>query len=165
MLRRPLSNPHHTLYYTPHFPYATARCVEGYRVVLGIGGNIGDVMRRFDHLFYYLQRSRWVTILKSSPILKNPPFGYTKQADFLNAVIEIATPLRPEALLRYLLRVEKRFGRRRSFPDAPRTLDIDMIFYEGVTQEREVLTLPHAGWQERDSVLIPLLYLQQRGQR
>ena len=55
-----------------------------------------------------------------------------------------------------MLRVEKVFGRKRLFKDGPRTLDIDIIFYENVKMETKELTLPHPGWRERESVLIPL---------
>ena len=49
---------------------------SGYKVLLGIGGNIGDVVRRFEHLFYYLKRSSLLRVVETAPIVKNPPFGY-----------------------------------------------------------------------------------------
>jgi len=64
--------------------------------------------------------------------------------------------LTPRALLRYILRIEKRFGRKRLFKDGPRTLDIDMIFYENIKMMTEELMLPHPEWMKRSSVLIPL---------
>jgi 2-amino-4-hydroxy-6-hydroxymethyldihydropteridine diphosphokinase len=158
MVKRKQLNAKHTRIETRYFPfYGESR--GGYRVVLGIGGNVGDVVRRFEHLFLFFRRSSFIHIVQSAPILKNPPFGYTKQADFYNTVLEIETPLMPYVLLRYLLRVEKRFGRKRSFQDAPRTLDIDILFYENRTINTERLTLPHPGWTQRDSVLIPLAYM------
>ena len=127
-----------------------------HRALLGIGGNIGDVLRRFMHLFVYLQRQRKVHIVETSPLLKNPPFGFLDQSDFLNGLMLIETDMTPRQLLQYVLRVEKKFGRKRLFKDGPRTLDIDLIFYENITMESEVLTLPHPGWMQRASVLIPL---------
>ena len=127
-----------------------------HRALLGIGGNIGDVIRRFTHLFVYLQRQKGVHIVETSPLLQNPPFGFLAQDDFINGLILIETDMAPRRLLRYILRVEKLFGRKRLFKDGPRTLDIDMIFYDNVTMQSEVLTLPHPGWMERSSVLIPL---------
>ena len=64
--------------------------------------------------------------------------------------------------LGYVLRVEKIFGRKRLFKDGPRTLDIDILFYENVVMETEKLTLPHPGWKERESVLIPLQYISKK---
>ncbi len=145
----------HTLIRTKHFP-SILSSQGGHRVLLGIGGNIGDVVRRFEHLFYYFQRSSLLRVIETAPILKNPPFGYTEQGDFYNSLVLIETFLSPKALLRYLLRVEKAFGRKRLFKDGPRTLDIDIIFYANVSMETKALTLPHPGWKERASVLIPL---------
>jgi len=73
--------------------------------------------------------------------------------------VEIETSLPPKALLRYILDTEKRFGRKRSFKDAPRTLDIDMLLYEDVAMQTSRLTLPHPGFARRSSVQIPLEYL------
>ena len=118
-----------TLIKTKDFPCISSS-QSGYRVLLGIGGNIGDVIRRFEHLLYYFKRSALLRVIETAPIVKNPPFGYTEQGDFYNSLMFIETFLRPKALLRYLLRVEKVFGRKRLFKDGPRTLDIDIIFYE-----------------------------------
>jgi len=149
---------------TPHFPYRTGRRFRmKHRVMLGIGGNVGDVLRRFEHLFFYLQHSPFVSIVESSPMVKNPPFGFLAQEDFHNALLVIETNLTPRALLRYVLRVERVFGRKRLFKDGPRTLDIDLIFYDDITMKSTRLTLPHPGWMERSSVLIPLSYMSGKG--
>ncbi|MEA1954291.1 MAG: 2-amino-4-hydroxy-6-hydroxymethyldihydropteridine diphosphokinase [Campylobacterota bacterium] len=148
----------HTLITGKNFPYlASSR--GGYKVLLGIGGNIGDVARRFEHLFQFFQRDARVRVIETAPILKNPPFGYLKQSDFYNSLMLIETFLKPKALLRYILHTEKLFGRKHLFNDAPRTLDIDMIFYENVSMQTNYLTLPHHGWKQRNSVLIPLSYM------
>jgi len=148
-------NSHHTLLKSELYPSSYAS-KGGHKVMLGIGGNIGDVVRRFNHLFWYFKGSRFVDILQTSPILKNPPFGYVEQEDFYNALLLVETKLNPKALLRYVLRVEKVFGRKRLFKDGPRTLDIDIIFYENVTMKTDTLTIPHPGWHKRTSVLVPL---------
>jgi 2-amino-4-hydroxy-6-hydroxymethyldihydropteridine diphosphokinase len=154
-------DPNNTLILQKNYPYLSKNnSTKPYQAMLGIGGNIGDVRRRFNHLFFYLKRSSFVDIVETAPILKNPPFGYLEQDDFYNSLIIVKTCLRPKALLRYILRIEKRFGRKRSFADAPRTLDIDMIFYEQEVIRSKVLTLPHPCWSERNSVLIPLINMQ-----
>lgn len=127
-----------------------------HNVLLGIGGNVGHVVRRFEYLYYFLVKSPFITIIETSPILKNPPFGYLKQRDFYNAVIHMQTNLTARKLLDYTMRIERRFGRKRSFQDAPRTLDIDMIFFDDRDIKTERLTVPHPHWQDRESVLIPL---------
>jgi 2-amino-4-hydroxy-6-hydroxymethyldihydropteridine diphosphokinase len=161
MVKRKQLDANHTVFFTEHFPEIDNKR-GGYKVLLGIGGNVGDVLRRFEHLYWYFKRSRCVHIIETAPILKNPPFGYTKQDDFYNSLILVETMLRPKALLRYMLRVEKVFGRKRLFQDAPRTLDIDIIFYENVTMDTKMLTLPHPGWMQRISVLTPLSYMKRR---
>ncbi len=161
MVKRKYLDKNHTLIFTPHFPYNT-KSIDKKRALLGIGGNIGDVLRRFEHLFWYFRRSPFVSVLETSPMLKNPPFGFTEQDDFYNALVLVETNLTPQALLRYVLRVERVFGRKRSFQDAPRTLDIDIIFYEDVTMKTKTLTLPHPGWMKRTSVLIPLTHMKER---
>ncbi|MBN2824951.1 MAG: 2-amino-4-hydroxy-6-hydroxymethyldihydropteridine diphosphokinase [Campylobacterales bacterium] len=141
------------------FPWATNNFHTANIVYLGIGGNIGDTKRRFQKLFWLFRRDKVIDIIQTSPILKNPPFGFLDQSDFYNAIIKISTSLEPKKLLRYLLQIEKRFRRQRSFKDAPRTLDIDMIFYNDVVMQSKILTLPHPHWYKRASVVIPLMRL------
>jgi len=154
MIKRKLDSKN-SLIVKRHFPYVTPSR-GGHKALLGIGGNVGDVVRRFEHLFWYFKRSSFVHIVETAPILKNPPFGYLEQGDFYNSLILVETHLTPQALLRYMLRVEKVFGRKRLFKDGPRTLDIDIIFYENIKMDTKSLTLPHPAWMQRDSVLIPL---------
>ncbi len=149
-----------SLIFQINYPYLSKKkSTKIFEATLGIGGNIGDVPRRFNHLFYHLKRSSLVDIMQTSPILKNPPFGYLEQEAFHNALIIVKTCLSPKALLRYILHIEKQFGRKRSFANAPRTLDIDLIFYEKVKMNSKELTLPHPSWRDRTSVIIPLTYL------
>jgi len=158
MVKRKILDEKHTLIFTQHFPYNT-KSKSRYKALLGIGGNIGDVVRRFEHLFWYFKYSPFIHMVETAPILKNPPFGYLQQGDFYNSLILVETDLTPQELLRYVLRVEKVFGRKRLFKDGPRTLDIDIIFYENVKMDTKHLTLPHPSWMKRSSVLIPLSYM------
>jgi 2-amino-4-hydroxy-6-hydroxymethyldihydropteridine diphosphokinase len=125
-------------------------------VILGVGGNVGDVKRRLNHLWIYLRRFPQLQRVQSGVILKNPPFGYTQQSDFFNTVIEIRTLLQPRALLRLVWRIEKRFGRKRSFSNAPRTLDLDILFFGDLHIHYPELIIPHPHWSSRSSVKIPL---------
>ena len=147
-----------TIYKGLSFPYISKRnSNKRYSVVIGIGGNIADTKRRFQKLFIYFKRSLFVDILKTSFLLKNPPFGYTNQDFFYNGIMVLKTDLRPKMFLRYLLSVEKRFKRKRSFKDAPRTLDLDIIFYEDEVIDSKNLTIPHKDWKNRVSVTLPLM--------
>jgi len=128
-----------------------------YRVSVGIGGNVGDVKRRFEHLFHYLKRDKRVELIQTSLILKNPPFGFTRQDDFFNSIIVLKTDMQPMPFLDYLMRLEKKFARKRSFANAPRTLDLDIIFFDNRVVNKPRLKIPHPEWSKRDSVLIPLM--------
>ncbi len=140
-----------------HFPYISEQKSSlRHRVTIGIGGNVGDVKRRFERLFIILQRDKRVELLQTSLILKNPPFGFKSQDDFLNSIIVLKTDMQPFVFLDYLMRLEKKFSRRRSFANAPRTLDLDIIFFENRVIKTDVLTIPHHDWQNRESVIIPL---------
>jgi 2-amino-4-hydroxy-6-hydroxymethyldihydropteridine diphosphokinase len=146
---------------TPLFPivFKTQPLHGRHRVLLGIGGNVGDSVRRFEHLIHYIRRSSFMVIIETSPIIKNPPFGYISQPYFYNAIISISTKLTPHELLRHIHNIERLFGRKRSFKDAPRTLDIDIIMYENRKIDTQKLKVPHISWFERDSVVIPLKYM------
>ena len=147
----------HSIHKIPKFPYKTDSIpTKKHTVVVGIGGNIGDTKRRFQKLFHFLKRDAFLDIVQTSSILQNPPFGYINQPDFYNAIMILKTNLSPIKLIRYLLKVEKKFKRQREFKNSPRTLDIDIIFYDKITYKKSELTLPHPKYKERDSVLLPL---------
>ena len=134
-----------------------AKSFHRYSVTVGIGGNIGDVKRRFEHLFVYLKKDRRVELVKTSLILKNPPFGFSNQDDFFNSIIVLKTNMQPVSFLDYLMRLEKKFARKRSFANAPRTLDLDIILFDNRVVNLPKLQIPHAVWFIRESVLIPLM--------
>ncbi len=129
-------------------------------VTIGVGGNEGDCVKRFQTLFRYFQNHRFVDLVKTAPILKNPPFGFLNQNDFYNSIIILKTNQSPKSMLKFLLFTEKKFKRKRSFKNAPRTLDLDIIFYDNIKFKSKDLIIPHPHWQKRDSVVIPLLLLE-----
>ena len=160
MLYKMVKQPSYKWFKIKNFPYASKkRSTKKHTVVIGVGGNVGDTKRRMQKLFIFLKRGIFFDILETSPILKNPPFGYLKQDDFFNAIIVVKTNLTPLKLLKELQRVEKRFKRVRVFKNSPRTLDLDIIFYDKITVKKPNLTIPHPKWRERDSVLLPLYSL------
>ena len=150
-----------TLFFKPNFPRKSVKSsTKKYRVTIGIGGNIGDVKKRFDKLFCSLQQDTRFDILSTSPLLKNPPFGYLEQDDFINGIIVLKTNLGLNDFFKSMQRLENRYGRKRSFQDAPRTLDIDIIFFDNQKINTKNLTIPHKDWANRESVTIPLKHIQ-----
>lgn len=157
MFQRRVLDQKHTIYTNSMFPAKLRKPLgRGHRVVLGVGGNLGDTRRRFIHLWVYIGRIALIKRVQSGVILKNPPFGYNEQDDFYNTVMEVSTTLSPRTFLRLVWRIEKRFGRVRSFANAPRTLDLDIVFYGKKVINTAELCVPHPHWQERLSVTIPL---------
>ncbi|NWF67274.1 MAG: 2-amino-4-hydroxy-6-hydroxymethyldihydropteridine diphosphokinase [Campylobacterales bacterium] len=123
---------------------------------ISIGANIGNCINRFKTLFQVLNRHSLIKIISTSPILKNPPFGFLKQNYFYNAVINIATSLDLRAFFKYTKNLEKRFQRVKSFKNAPRTLDIDIIFFDNLNYVSKDLVVPHYDWKNRVSVVLPM---------
>jgi len=153
-------------YKIKNFPYKSGQNhTKKHLVTVGIGGNIGDTKRRFQRLFYFLKRDLFVDVIQTSSILQNPPFGYLNQPDFYNAIVILKTNLTPRKLLKHLLKVEKKFGRKREFKNSPRTLDIDIIFYDKITYKKGDLTLPHPEYKKRDSVMLPLKEIRYKGDK
>ena len=149
-----------TLFFNKYYPfYSTKISNKKHTVVIGIGGNIGNTVERFRKLFIYLKRKNNFDLIQTSPILKNPPFGYIEQNDFYNAIIVIKTNLNPFQTLKQLLRIEKKFKRKRKFKDSPRTLDLDIIFFDKINVFKKDLIIPHKEFYKRESVMIPLSYL------
>ena len=148
------------LYFSNCFPYKNNyNSTKKNIVTVGIGGNIGNVPQLFKKLFLMLKNDSRFTVLKTSPLLKNPPFGYIDQNDFINAIIVIKTNLSAQQSLKAFQRYENRFKRVRSFQDAPRTLDIDIIFFNDDKIDTKDLKVPHIGYKDRQSVQIPLQFI------
>ncbi|WP_299188865.1 2-amino-4-hydroxy-6-hydroxymethyldihydropteridine diphosphokinase [uncultured Campylobacter sp.] len=124
--------------------------------LLGLGGNLGGVRRRFERFYRVLQSDTRFFVAQNSLILKNRPFGFLRQENFLNAVMLVQSSLAPLALLKIMQRAELKFGRKRSFKNAPRTLDVDILYASAKVRPSSRLALPHPGVNERISVILPL---------
>jgi 2-amino-4-hydroxy-6-hydroxymethyldihydropteridine diphosphokinase len=96
-------------------------------------------------------------VLRISSLYRTAPVGIRGQPDFINAVAKLATTLAPHELLEALFVVERQFGRRRDFPQAPRTLDLDLLLYDQLLLDSERLRLPHPRMHLRAFVIAPLL--------
>ncbi len=160
VLKKKIRKSNFTKIIKPFFPLKTSSIKKKKSLAtLSIGGNIGDVPRRFDRLIIMLQRSPLVSIVATSPILKNPPFGYLDQPYFYNAIIIIHSKLEPKRLMCYLLGIEKKLGRKRTFQNAPRKIDIDMLGYNNRIINTRLLTIPYEKAMSRESVIIPIYWM------
>jgi 2-amino-4-hydroxy-6-hydroxymethyldihydropteridine diphosphokinase len=126
-------------------------------VYLGVGTNLGD---RVAHLRYAIARMGEVLeITGISAVYETRPVGYVDQPAFLNLVIRARCTLEPAELLAQAKRIERERGRERTFRNAPRTLDIDILLYGETRLDEPGLTIPHPRMAERGFVLRPLLEL------
>jgi len=141
---------------TGFYPAKIKKSSKKHKALIGIGCNIGNCIERFKKLYLFFNKHPKIDILQTSIIYKNPPFGYLNQPDFYNTVMIIGTNLPPFKLLRFLQYTEKKFGRKRSFKNAPRTMDLDIIIYDNLKIDKKDLILPHPFFKKRDSVLVPL---------
>ena len=123
---------------------------------IGLGGNLQDPKGHLDQGFEDLAALPHSRLTGRSRLYRSAPMGYLDQPDFVNAVARISTELSPEALLDALLAIEVRHGRRREFPNAPRTLDLDVLLYDALQLTTPRLTLPHPRMGSRAFVLRPL---------
>lgn len=153
---------HQNAHYTRYAHSARTQETTLNVLVLGIGANIGDknkILARFWHLLCFFALHSRIFSIATSPIYRNPPFGYTNQAHFYNAIIVLSTSLSILQVYALVFYLERRFGRgrKREFKNAPRMLDIDIIFYNDLLVERTYLNLPHKNYHKRASVLVPML--------
>ena len=126
------------------------------RAFIGFGGNIGDTRQLITDAIICLAQRAELHILAKSCFYQSAPVEATG-GDYINAVIEIETALTPYGLLHVCQAIEQEFGRERPYANAPRTLDLDILSFEGVTQNETELILPHPKIIERSFVLLPLL--------
>jgi len=124
---------------------------------VGIGSNLDDPVRHVRQAFDELDRLPHTRLAKKSSLYRSAPLGYETQPDFINAVAQLETGLPAERLLAELQEIEARHGRKRSFPNAPRTLDLDLLLYGRAELRSSALTVPHPRMHERAFVLRPLL--------
>jgi 2-amino-4-hydroxy-6-hydroxymethyldihydropteridine diphosphokinase len=119
------------------------------------GGNIGD---RLDFLFKAKEeiKKRCGGILEESRIYETAAWGNENQQAFLNQVLKIETNLGPEKLLNTILQIEKNLGRKRELKYGPRTIDIDILFFNDKVIDHQGLKIPHPQLQNRKFVLVPL---------
>ncbi len=133
-----------------------ARPPPSNQAFLALGANLGDRHGNLERAVRLLDAAEGITVLARSSTYESDPVGYTDQPRFLNLVLGIETELPPERLLDTVLGVEKQLGRIRTFPNAPRTLDIDILFHGGRSLHSERLTLPHPRYSKRAFVVVPL---------
>jgi 2-amino-4-hydroxy-6-hydroxymethyldihydropteridine diphosphokinase len=124
-------------------------------VYLALGSNLDNRLANLKQAVAVL--SPQMEVKAKSLVYETPPWGYEDQPRFLNQVIKVQTYLEPEPLLKHLKRLEVTLGRKESFQNGPRLIDIDILFYDDLILNTTSLVIPHPRLHERGFVLLPLM--------
>jgi 2-amino-4-hydroxy-6-hydroxymethyldihydropteridine diphosphokinase len=124
---------------------------------VGLGANLGEPQRQVQQAFRELDAIAHTRVVRTSSLYRSEPLGFADQPRFVNAVAQVETGLPAGRLLAELQAVEARHGRSRSFANAPRTLDLDLLLFGNVVIDTASLQVPHPRMHERAFVLLPLL--------
>lgn len=127
-----------------------------HRAFLGLGGNLGDPRASMRQALEHIRLSGSVVLDAVSSLYRTPPWGKLDQPDFLNSVAAIRTTLTPQELLELCLSTERHMKRVRHGRWGPRLIDVDVLWFDGLTVTETGLELPHPRITERAFVLVPL---------
>jgi 2-amino-4-hydroxy-6-hydroxymethyldihydropteridine diphosphokinase len=128
---------------------------NNHTVYLALGSNLGSRHENLKEAMAAL--SPQLEVKAKSHVYETPPWGYEDQPRFLNQVLKAQTYLQPEPLLKHLKRLEIALGRKTSFQNGPRLIDIDLLLYDDLVMNTPSLTIPHPRLHERGFVLLPLM--------
>ena len=123
---------------------------------IGIGANLGDARATVELAIAEIAQLAGCQLVRRSSLYRSAPIDAGGN-DYVNAVVQVTTTYEPEVLLDELIRIEARFGRQRPYPNAPRTLDLDLLMVDALQIVGERLTVPHPRMHLRAFVLVPLL--------
>ncbi len=129
--------------------------MEKHIVYLALGSNLGDREENLKQAIASLPPQ--LDVKARSHVYETPPWGYEDQPRFLNQVLKTQTYLQPEPLLKHIKRLEVALGRKATFQNGPRLIDIDILMYDDVVLNTPILTLPHPRMHERGFVLLPMM--------
>lgn len=129
---------------------------EWHRVFLSVGSNMGDRKQYIQEAVKELKEHPLISVRRVSDLIVTEPYGGVEQEDFLNGAIELETLLTPRELLEALHEIEAAAGRVRELRWGPRTLDLDIIFYDRLVYEDDALVIPHQDMENRRFVLEPM---------
>ena len=124
---------------------------------IALGSNMGDMKSYLDGAVESIKRTKGCKVVKCSSWIETEPYGYVEQDKFLNGVIKIHTLMTPHELLDRLHEIESEANRKRTIHWGPRTLDLDIIFYDNEIIEDEDLCVPHVDMKNREFVLVPMV--------
>ena len=122
---------------------------------LMIGGNLGDRLANLNNAKIEIEL-HCGKILSSSAIYETAAWGFTEQPPFFNQALQVETTLSATELMQQLLSIELSLGRERLLPLGPRSIDLDIIYFNNEIIQTDVVTIPHPRMEQRNFVIIPL---------
>lgn len=142
------------------FESVSVKICRGWKkAYLAVGSNMGEKAAYIKEAVEKLVQNPKIRKVRMSELLVTKPYGGVEQDDFLNGAIELETLYTPMELLEFLQQTEAEAGRERLVHWGPRTLDLDILFYEDVVSDIPRLMIPHPDMQNREFVLKPLAEL------
>lgn len=137
--------------------YVSVKVTRGWHLAyIGLGSNVGDSKMYLEDAVSLLEADPNCEVLKVSDWIVTKPYGYVEQSDFLNGCLALRTIYNPHKLLKVLHKIENLMKREREFKWGPRTLDLDILFYDDEIINKKELIVPHPDMQNRDFVLKPM---------
>jgi 2-amino-4-hydroxy-6-hydroxymethyldihydropteridine diphosphokinase len=124
-------------------------------IYLLLGSNMGNSKASLSKAVVQIEKQIG-TVIRQSGLYSTAAWGNTRQPDFLNRVIIVETKLTAPQTMQNILSIEKKMGRTRTVKNAPRVIDIDILFFNKEIIEQEHLSIPHPQIQNRRFVLVPL---------
>lgn len=133
--------------------HSTSEPSEAY---IALGANLGDREGTLKEALNRLDHYKGIEVVRCSSVYETEPVGYLDQPQFLNMAAALRTTLGAEELLQVMLDIEAQLGRVRNILNGPRTVDLDLLWVDGLSYDTADLTLPHPRMLERAFVLLPL---------
>lgn len=138
---------------------SVTRNIAWHKAYIALGSNMGDTKGYIEGALSAMEADAGFRSIRSSQLIVTKPYGGVEQDDFLNGVVEVETYYTPNSLLHVLHDIENEAQRKREIHWGPRTLDLDILFYDNLIMDSKELTIPHIDLANRDFVLRPMCEL------
>ncbi|MFO1290077.1 MAG: 2-amino-4-hydroxy-6-hydroxymethyldihydropteridine diphosphokinase [Nitrosomonas sp.] len=141
-------------------PQSLEKIKSNHIAFIGLGSNLENPILQINQALAHLAGLPEICLLKQSSLYSSAPIDAPNQPDYINAVVKVKTSLQPQALLAQLLAIEENSGRIRTYPNAARILDLDLLLYDNLQYREKNLIVPHPRMHQRAFVLRPLVEIE-----
>ena len=141
-------------------PQSLEKIKSNHIAFIGLGSNLENPILQINQALAHLAGLPEICLLKQSSLYSSAPIDAPNQPDYINAVVKVKTSLQPQALLEHLLAIEENSGRIRTYPNAARILDLDLLLYDDLQYREKNLIVPPPKMHQRAFVLRPLVEIE-----